>query len=53
MYNELYGTLDIDNLPDRLQVLHAHPNRFCLWEEAEGLGFQIDKHGTHTETLQI
>jgi hypothetical protein len=34
-------------------VLHAHQNRFCLREEAEGLGFQIDKHGTHTETLQI
>ena len=53
MYNELHGTLDVDNLPDRLQVLHAHRNRFCLREEVEDLGFQIDKHGTHTETLQI
>ena len=44
---------DVYKVPGHLQVLRAHRNRFGLLAGVEGLGFQIDKHGTHIETLQI
>ena len=40
-------------VPAHLQVLSAHQSCFSLRVDAEGLGFQIDKHETQTETLQI
>ncbi len=39
--------------PARPLVLHAHQSRCCLLVGAEGPGFQIEKHETHTETLRI
>ncbi len=36
-----------------LQVLGAHQSRICLLVGVEGQDFQIEKHETHAETLQI
>ncbi len=39
--------------PAHPYVLHAHQSRCVLQVGAEGPGFQIEKHESHTETPRI